>query len=167
MVIDKSMEQISRMDIEDFLYDEAGLLDEWRLDEWLALCTEDCSYYVPPNDVPDGDCRDTLFIIADDNKRLKSRIKRLKSRHAHAENPKSKTKRMIHNVRIMSRTNEQIEVKANFVVYRFRRNEDIREYVGHYEYKLVQEEGRLKIAERKVILAHEELASLGSVSILL
>ena len=31
----------SRAEVEDFLYHEAALLDEWRLDEWLALLTDD------------------------------------------------------------------------------------------------------------------------------
>jgi p-cumate 2,3-dioxygenase beta subunit len=165
--IDKKVEDINRHDIEDFLYYEASLLDDWKLDEWLELCTEDCTYQVPPNDVPDGDPKDTLFIIADDYKRLKSRIKRLKSRNAHAENPKSRTKRMISNVRILERKENEFTVQANFVVYRFRRYEDIREYVGHYEYKLIVENNRFKIAARKAVLTHEELASLCSVSILL
>ena len=30
---------ISRAQIEDFLYHEAALLDAWRLDEWMALLT--------------------------------------------------------------------------------------------------------------------------------
>ena len=31
----------SRADYEDFLYREAALLDEWRLEEWLSLFTPD------------------------------------------------------------------------------------------------------------------------------
>lgn len=167
MILNKQVEEITRLDIEDFLYYEASLLDDWKLDEWLNLCTENCYYLIPPNDVPEGEHKNTLFIAADNYSRLKSRIKRLKSRHAHAENPKSRTKRMISNVRIVDKTSNELTVHANFVVYRFRRNEDIREYVGHYEYKLVTDNNCLKIAERKVLLTHEELASLGSVSILL
>jgi p-cumate 2,3-dioxygenase beta subunit len=60
-----TVSHITRSDIEDFLYEEAALLDEWRLREWLALTTEDATYEVPSTDVPDGDPRDTLFIIAD------------------------------------------------------------------------------------------------------
>src|SRR6185503_5597239 len=46
---------ISREQVEDFFYYEAALLDEWRLDEWLELLTDDASYYVPSTDVPEGD----------------------------------------------------------------------------------------------------------------
>ena len=46
------MQNISRADVEDFLFAEAELLDEWRLPEWLELFTEDAIYYVPSTDVP-------------------------------------------------------------------------------------------------------------------
>ena len=44
-----------RLEVEEFLVEEAALLDEWRLDEWLALFTEDATYVVPSTDLPDGD----------------------------------------------------------------------------------------------------------------
>jgi p-cumate 2,3-dioxygenase beta subunit len=67
----------SRQEAEDLLYKEAALLDEWRLDEWLELLTEDATYEIPPTDVPEGDSRNTLFIIADDALRIRSRVKQL------------------------------------------------------------------------------------------
>ncbi|MCL6636439.1 MAG: aromatic-ring-hydroxylating dioxygenase subunit beta [Alicyclobacillus sp.] len=158
---------VTRQQVEDFLYFEAELLDNWQLDDWAKLLTDDACYYVPPNDVPDGDPKDTLFLIADDIHRLKSRVKRLKSRHAHAENPRSNTRRFISNVRIVGVEDNLIHVRANFIVYRFRRYEKIRTYVGHYEYVLALQDGQFKIKQRKAVLDSEELASLGSVSILL
>jgi 3-phenylpropionate/cinnamic acid dioxygenase small subunit len=53
------------------------------------------------------------------------------------------------------------------VVYRFRRNEDVREYVGRYRYVLKKVDGKLKIAVREAILDALELASLGAVSFIL
>ena len=157
----------TRAEVEEFLYHEAALLDEWRLDDWLGLLTDDAAYYVPPNDKPDGDHRDTLFIIADDITRLRARVKRLKDPNAHAEYPHSRTRRMIHNVRITGRNGAALDVAANFVVYRFRRGERVREYVGRYVYRLVVVDGGLKIAERRAILDSEELGRLGSVSFIL
>ena len=116
-----------REEVEDFLYRESALLDEWRLDEWLALLTEDARYRVPSNDAPSGDPADTLFLIADDIQRIRGRVARLKDPHAHAEFPHSRTRRLITNVRIVPGTNSgefvpgTIFVEANFVVYRFRR----------------------------------------------
>ena len=46
------MQAIARTEVEDFLFEEADLLDEWRLPEWLELFTDDASYYVPATDLP-------------------------------------------------------------------------------------------------------------------
>jgi len=73
---------VSRAEIEDFLFREADLLDNWKLDDWLALLTDDAAYYVPPNDKPDADHRFTLFTVADDIVRLRERVIRLKTRTA-------------------------------------------------------------------------------------
>ena len=162
-----SPRKVSRAEVEDFLFNEAALLDEWRLDEWLGLLTEDATYRVPPNDAPDGDSADTLFLIADDIARIRGRVKRLENPEAHAEHPRSRTRRIISNVRITSRDGNYLDIAANFVVYRFRREERIGEYVGHYYYRLRVDNGAIKIAERRAVLDSEELGRLGSISFIL
>lgn len=157
----------TRAEVEELFYREAALLDEWRLDEWLALLTEDAAYYVPPNDKPDADHRSTLFTIADDAARLKERVKRLKDPNCHAEYPPSRTRRLIGNVRILSDDGGTIEATANFLIHRLRRGADIRLFVGHYRYRLRRQDGALKIAERRAILDSEELGLLGAVSFIL
>jgi p-cumate 2,3-dioxygenase subunit beta len=158
---------ISRAEVEDFLYAEADLLDSWKLDEWLALLTEDAVYYVPPNDKPDADHRATLFTIADDIVRLRERVIRLKDPNCHAEYPPSRTRRLITNVRIAGAESDAVTVAANFVVYRHRRGEPVREFVGRYRYRLRRVGGVLKIAERRAILDAHELGAMGSVSFIL
>lgn len=155
----------TRAEVEDFLYEEAALLDAWQLDEWLKLLTEDATYRVPSNDRPEADPRGTLFTIADDIARIRARVTRLKDRSAHAEYPPSRTRRLISNVRIVERN--PLRVEASFVVYRYRRNEDVRQYVGRYRYGLKVEDGKLKIRSREAILDAMELASLGAVSFIL
>lgn len=156
---------VTRSEIEEFLYEEAALLDAWKLDEWLALLTEDAYYRVPSNDRPESDPRGTLFTIADDIARIRSRVTRLKDRNAHAEFPPSRTRRIVTNVRITGQ--DPLRVEANFVVYRYRDNEDLRQYVGRYRYLLRREDGKLRIAGREAILDAMELASLGAVSFIL
>ena len=157
---------ISRPEVEDLLYAEAALLDEWKLDEWLELLTEDAIYQVPPTDLPDADARTALFIIADDALRLRSRVKQLLGKSAWAENPHSRTRRIISNVRVIGSDGEKARVTANFVVYRMR-YELIDTYVGRYEYTLVRRDGKLKIRERKAILDLEALRPHGKVSFIL
>lgn len=157
---------ISRQEAEDFLYAEAALLDEWKLEEWLDLLTEDATYQVPPTDLPDADSQNTLFIIADDAVRIRSRVQQLLGKSAWAENPHSRTRRMISNVRVIGSDGENICVTANFAVYRMR-YELVDTYVGRYEYTLVRREGTLKIRERKAILDLEALRPHGKVSFIL
>lgn len=160
-------EKISREDIENFLFHEAALLDEWRLQEWEELLTDDAAYYVPPNDQPDADHRDSLFTIADDRERIRQRVIRLMDPSCHAEFPHSRTRRLISNVQVFDRPGDEISVTANFVCYRFRRHERIREYVGAYRYILKCIDNTFRIKERRVIVDAHELGSLGSVSFIL
>src|ERR1700682_71820 len=128
---------ITRAEVEDFLYHEAALLDAWKLDEWLALLTDDARYRVPSNDAPEADPASTLFLIADDIQRIRGRVARLKDPQAHAEFPHSRTRRMITNVAVIpakagiqSPLDEEITVHANFTVHRFRRGEQVSQFVG-------------------------------------
>ena len=163
------MGQTDAAAVEAFLYHEAALLDSWKLDEWLALLTEDATYRVPSNDRPESDPKTALFMIADDIRRIRARVTRLKDPHAHAEYPRSRTRRFVSNVRIVEQNPHlsEIRVEANFIVYRFRGNDDKREYVGHYRYTLVPEKGTFRIKSREAILDAMELASLGTVSFIL
>jgi len=158
---------VTRAEVEDFLYLEAALLDEWKLNEWEALLTDDAGYFVPPNDQPDGDYRSTLFLVADDRERIRQRVIRVLDPNCHAEFPKSRTRRLISNVRILNIDGDLINVSANFVCYRYRRYERIREYVGAYRYVLRRSGNSFKIKERRVIIDAHELGALGSVSFIL
>ncbi|WP_428339886.1 aromatic-ring-hydroxylating dioxygenase subunit beta [Mycobacterium sp.] len=78
---------LTRADVEDFLYHEAALLDEWRLEEWLDLFTIDCVYEVPAPDRPDDDPAETFALIHDRRPMLEQRVIRLTKPTAHAEFP--------------------------------------------------------------------------------
>jgi p-cumate 2,3-dioxygenase subunit beta len=157
---------MTRAEAEDFLYHEAALLDAWKLDEWLELLTEDARYLVPSNDAPEGDPASTLYTIADDIRRIRGRVTRLKDPHAHVEFPHSRTRRFVSNVRV-AESGGEVQVEANFIVHRFRRNERASQFVGRYRYTLRLVDGRPRIARREAILDAQELGSLGAVSFIL
>src|SRR3954463_994065 len=161
------MGQTDAAAVEAFLYYEAALLDSWQLDEWLPRLTEDATYRGPSNDRPDSDPKSALFMIADDIRRIRARVVRLKDPHAHAEFPPSRTRRLITNVRVVGKEKEGIKVEANFIVNRFRRDGDARQYVGRYRYTLIFKDGLLKIKNREAILDSMELGALGTVSFIL
>src|SRR5256885_14619351 len=150
---------MTRAEVEDFLYHEAALLDAWKLDEWFALLTDDATYRVPSNDRPQSDPKSALFPIADDIRRIRARVTRLQDPHAHAESPRSRTRRLISNVRIVEQS--PLVVEANFVIYRFRGDDDMRQYVGHYRHTLERRDGKLKIKGREAVHDAMALASVG------
>jgi p-cumate 2,3-dioxygenase subunit beta len=161
------VQKVTRAEVEDFLFHEAALLDEWRLDEWQTLLTDDAHYLIPPNDDLEGDYRNSLFIIADDRERIRQRIIRVLDPNCHAEYPKSRTQRIIGNVRILTQDGDALEVAANYICYRYRRYERVGQYVGNYRYKLVRKGESFLIKEKKVVIQANELGQLGSVSIIL
>lgn len=159
---------ITRQDAEEFLYREAALLDSWKLEEWLALFTEDASYHVPTvgtaaEVTPDN----TLFYIADDRPRLRERVVRLQKKTAHVEWPRSRTRHLVTNVLIDGQEDGEVLVSAAFAVHRFK-NAQADTYVGSYRYRLVpQEGGGFRIREKRCMLDMDALRPHGRVSILL
>jgi len=153
-----------RILVEDFLYAEAALLDEWRLDEWLTLFAEQCRYVVPSTDLPDGDPNHDVVLIDDDHELLEARVERLKSRFAYREYPWSRTRRLITNVRV-AQNGADLLASANFAVHRFRQGSAA--YVGHYEYVLARSGEGFRIRSRLAVLDNESLDEHGAVSIIL
>jgi p-cumate 2,3-dioxygenase beta subunit len=154
-----------REEVEELLFYEAELLDQWRLDEWLGLFTEDCHYIIPTNDHPHGDPTRDVMLVHDDRFLLEQRIRSLQSRTAHAEFPHSRTRRLVTNIRA-AREDDDVIAFANFAVYRMRMSEfDC--YVGYYEHRLTRVDGVLRFRERKAVMDLEFLRPQGKVSILL
>jgi p-cumate 2,3-dioxygenase subunit beta len=126
---------VSRADVEDFLFAEARLLDEWRLDEWLELFEPAGRFEVPTTDWEGWDSATAGFFVCDDHDLLAARVKRLKNRKAHAENPRSRTHRMISNVILLEQAADTVSVTANFVINRYR-DGGTNTYVGRYQHVL-------------------------------
>jgi p-cumate 2,3-dioxygenase subunit beta len=155
--------------VAQFLYDEAALLDEWRLDEWLALFhPEEGAYLIPsPEDLSD-DPATTLHLVNDSMTTLAGRITRLKSKHAHAESPRSRTRRRISNVRVWWRPGDLFS-RSVFDVTRVRGGV-VDRYVGVYEHQLLPNDDAdipWLIGRRRVLIDHSIEAAGGQVSILL
>ncbi len=152
--------------VADFIAREARLLDDWKLEEWLALCTDDVRYVVPGTDDPGSDPTSSLVLVDDDRMRLGWRVKRLLSGHAHREYPYSRTRRIVSNVLVDSVGEDGIHASAAFVVWRFRhRHSD--PFIGHCEYRLVERDGQLAIAAKRAMIDQETLAPNGAVSMIL
>jgi p-cumate 2,3-dioxygenase subunit beta len=156
----------TRAEFEDFLYGEAALLDDWRLDEWFALFAPGAVYEVPTAGAPeDDDPSKSLFYIADDYVRLRERIARLNKKEAHAEYPRSLVRRMVSNVRILKSDYHSSKVTCNFTVYRSKNGKtDI--YFGHSFYSIDWSKAPWKITSKRSVLDMDLLYP-GKVSIVI
>ncbi len=86
------------------LYDEAAVLDERRFDDWIAMLAQDLVYQAPIRLTRTGPNRDrdvmrTMFHFDDDHTSILMRAGRLQ-KSAWAEDPPSRCRRFITNVRI-------------------------------------------------------------------
>lgn len=150
---------IARAEVEDFLYTEAETLDAWRYDEWLELFEEGARYEIPTTDFLPTDTfapHDSGSFVDDDYDLLKARVKRLKSRKAHAENPPSRTHRLVSNVRISAGAGDELRVSAAFIVHRARDGQ-FDTYVGWYQHVLVVGADGFRFRLRRSVLGHEAL----------
>lgn len=155
-----------RFEVEEFLYREADLLDDWDLLTWLELFAQDCHYSVPPTDLPDADPLLHTFLIHDDRFLLTQRVNSLLTKTAHAEWPHSRTRRLVSNVRA-SEKDGRVSVTANFAVYRMR-YEQVDTYVGTYRHEMIRgEQGQLLFVHRKAVLDLDALRPQAKVSIIL
>ncbi|ATE63651.1 aromatic-ring-hydroxylating dioxygenase subunit beta [Rhizorhabdus dicambivorans] len=156
----------TRSQIEDFLYLEAALLDEWKLDEWLALFAEGATYDVPTTRAEDdADSADQLFLVADDYARLQHRVRRLKKPGAHSEWPRSRTAHSITNVRIVAVEGDELLVRSLFITYRAK-NDVTDCYFGHHIHRIRAGADGLKILSKRSMLDMSSLRPHGRVSII-
>lgn len=161
------MTSFTRPEIEDLLYEEAALLDDWKLDAWLALFTEDARYLVPATDLPkDAPPEGNLFYIADDHFRMVERVKRLLKKTAFSEYPRSKTRHLVSNVRILSQSGGECRVSTAFVTYRTKGGHTDT-YIGSSDYTIVRKAEGLRISAKRCTLDLEALRPQGRISIIL
>lgn len=157
---------VLRSEVEEFLYDEADLLDRWELLAWFDLFVEDCEYSLPPTDMPDADPKRHTFLVHDDRFLLKQRVESLLTKTAHAEWPHSRTRRQVGNVRVREEEG-MLSVHANFIIHRIR-YEKIDCYIGQYRHVMLRDEaGRLRFKHRKAVLDLDALRPHGKVSIII
>ena len=105
---------------------EARLLDHARYDDWLALLTEDCVYWMPHDD--DSDPRHEVSYLLDDRRRIIDRLTWMRTGWAHAQTPPTRTMRTISNIEVRARSEPgRLALSATSVTWAWRR----RELVAH------------------------------------
>jgi len=144
---------------EQFLFHEAQLLDTQRFEEWLALFTEDATYWVPL-ERDQKDPIETSSIVYDDRTLLELRVKQFRHPRAHARAPLARTIHQVGNVVV-----DDLIVKSTLTVIEFR-NEKQRLWAGLVEHQLRRERDSWLIARKRIDLVNSE-GELEGISILL
>ena len=142
-------------EVEEFLFHEADLADNHRFDEWLALWTSDCRYWVPSNEEEVDPARH-ISVIYDDWNKLDERIFRLKGRHAHAQSPRSRLARVVTNVRLVDFDAERGGTVSSRVVLGEVRLDRQTTWMGKVRHQLVRTGGHFKMKEKWVFLINND-----------
>ena len=154
-----------KYEIEQFLYQEAELLDERQFEEWLDLLAEDIRYWMPMRrNVKFGELdreftREGQDISWFDEGKdtLVRRVNQILTGVHWAEEPLSRICHSVSNVQILKATPSmpqptEVTVKCRFLIYRNRVQTETDFLVGKREEVLRSVNGQWKIAQRKIIL---------------
>ncbi|MPY86213.1 MAG: hypothetical protein GEV00_23985, partial [Actinophytocola sp.] len=104
---------LSSEEASTFLLREARLLDELRLDEWLALFAPDSLYWVPIAEPDDGGPARNTSLIRDGDVRRQERVFRLLSTPLPSQTPPSRTLHLISNVAVEPTEQRRVRVHSN------------------------------------------------------
>jgi 3-phenylpropionate/cinnamic acid dioxygenase small subunit len=146
--------------IVEFLYDEAALLDQGRFHDWMKLLAGDLSYTAPLRITRQGRERDRTVIRTtqhydEDYSSIKGRVERLDTKSAWAEDPPSRTRRFVSNVRIWeTATPNEFEVESYLLLTRSRYEQSRLAELSCVRHDLLRVDaaGGFKLARREIII---------------
>jgi biphenyl 2,3-dioxygenase beta subunit len=128
----------TQLQVQEFLFHEAELLDRRRFRDWLDLLAEDFTYKVPVRQTvywrsleeEFDDLQHGMQYFDDTKETMTTRVAKLETNTAWAEVPPSRTRRLITNVRVKSDDGDTLSVESYFYVYKSRleATEDV--YIG-------------------------------------
>ena len=160
-------------EIEQFLYEEAWILDSRQFEEWLELFADDVRYWMPTRrtvaksvanvstSVDEELAGEHELAFFDESKlTLLARVMRLRGGIAWAEDPPSRTRRLITNIHVTPGEGEgEYEVRSYFLLYRSRHHSAHETFVGVRHDLLRRTAEGLRIARRKIVLDETVLRS--------
>ncbi len=163
--IDTSTRAIERLllvrEIEDWLYNEAELLDERRYSDWIELVADDVHYHMPIRrnvkfgewDRENSKAGIEVSWFDEDKRTLVGRVKQLETGLHWCEEPVSRVRHMVSNVQLVHDNGAEVEVRCRFLVYKNRVQDHEDLFIGKREDILRRDEVTgWKIAKRTIIL---------------
>jgi 3-phenylpropionate/cinnamic acid dioxygenase small subunit len=145
---------IDRARIEEFLIQEARLLDDRRFRDWMTLFTDDGTYWVPS--VPgQASPFDQASLFYDDRELMKTRVERLEHPRIHVQTPPSRTAHLIGNLMIdaVDEAKGEYAVSSTIIMVEYR-DEHQRVFAGRQHHRLRRDGASFRIAQKRVDLVN-------------
>ncbi len=161
-----SIAGITLTEAEQLLYREAFTLDRHRFDAWLALFTDDATYWVP---LEEGqiDPIETSSIVYDNRELMGLRVKQYREARAHARLPLARTTHQISNVMLdeAQTASPDVNVASTLVLVEYRQERQ-RVYGALVTHRVRRTPAGLRIAAKRIDLVNSE-AELEGIAFLL
>ncbi|GAB7002576.1 3-phenylpropionate/cinnamic acid dioxygenase subunit beta [Nocardioides sp. AN3] len=143
----------------DFLLYEAELLDDLQERAWLeTLVSKDVVYQLPLRETVERargrGFVDGTYHLNENYGSLSSKVARNETTYAWAEDPPSRMRHFVSNVRVR-RTGDPdlLEVRSNVLIYRTRQDQTTPQILSGERHDLLRREsGELKLLKREVLL---------------
>jgi 3-phenylpropionate/cinnamic acid dioxygenase small subunit len=148
---------------DEFLVREAELLDNNQLREWLAECVAPEIVYEVPIRVTveraaDESARWQGWYFKEDHASLEVRVERLYTQFAWAEDPPTRTRRFLTNIRSATgQASDEMEVKSNLLLFQGRYDVSDRFVVAERHDTLRLIDGSWRLAHRTALLDHTSI----------
>jgi 3-phenylpropionate/cinnamic acid dioxygenase small subunit len=145
--------------IVEFLYDEAKLLDDLKLREWTNFLAEDLIYNAPLRQTRATAHLSETYIRSvqhfhDNYRSIMGRVMRLTGKSAWAEDPPSRTRRLVTNVRVEATDKpDEFKVISYLLVTRSRFDFDEFDLISAERHDVLRSTGAsFKLARREILL---------------
>jgi ethylbenzene dioxygenase subunit beta len=149
---------VDRAPFEEFLFQEAKLLDERRFRDWMELFTDDGTYWVPS--VPNQESPfNQASLFYDDRELMRTRIERLEHPRIHVQTPPSRTAHLIGNVVVEAAdaAKDEYLVGSTVIMVEFR-DEAQRVFAGRQHHRLRRAGASFRIVQKRVDLINCDAA---------
>jgi 3-phenylpropionate/cinnamic acid dioxygenase small subunit len=146
-----------------FLHHEAELLDDQHYEDWLALLAADIDYRIPTRSTrergsTESQFSEKSFLMLEDFGSLRTRVRRFATAFAFAEDPPTRTRRLIGNIRTgETGRKDEFAVKSNFILVRTKFDQPSQLIAGERQDVLRETDGSMLLARRTVLLEHTVL----------
>jgi 3-phenylpropionate/cinnamic acid dioxygenase small subunit len=151
----------------DWLIDEAALLDDGRLTDWLALLDPEVTYRVPVRDIrsrfgarEDRPSTGGFYHFDETRASLEARVLRVAEPTAWAEDPAAATRHLVSNLRLNRLDSGELVADSYLVLLRHRGHQTDYEVLSGERHDRFRRraDGRLALVSREVVLDRSSLA---------